>query len=471
MHLKFIFATTEPEKVIPTIRSRTHHYPFRLVPPAILRELLEEILSAEKVDYEPAVLPVVIRAGAGSVRDTLSVLDQLIAGADDDGLRYDRAITLLGYTDDALLDEMAEAFAASDGALVFGGIDHVVEAGHDPRRFALDLLDRLRDLIVLAAVPDAGASGLLEVPEDRLDRMREQAKKFGQDRLVRAAETISNGLVEMRGAASPRLLLELMCAQVLLPAAPLPADAGQPAAAHSELDARIDRLERELAAAMERLAAVSRQPEAHRATAPARAPARAEPEPQAAVPRAAAPDTSVLRARWGDVLEAVKDVRKVAWILLGHASVESVDGNVLTLGFDSEGNAKGFSNNGCDQVLAEVLDRMFGTRPVIRGIVQPGPARPAAPSPPPAERAPANGASAEPQKAPRQEERPPPAKRKAGTRSPGPKAQPPRPDPVMSDDPRSHTDADAPGSADDLIGTDLIMRELGGTVIEEIGEG
>ena len=228
-HLKFVFATTEPEKVIPTIRSRTHHYPFRLVPPAVLRELLEEILAAEGVSYEPAVLPVVIRAGAGSVRDSLSVLDQLIAGADESGLRYDRAIALLGYTDGALLDEMAEAFAAGDGAAVFLAIDHVVEAGHDPRRFAMDLLDRLRDLIVLAAVPDAGTSGLLDAPEDQLDRMRKQAAGFGQERLARAAETISVGLVEMRGATSPRLLLELMCAQVLLPAAP-PA-AAPPAAA------------------------------------------------------------------------------------------------------------------------------------------------------------------------------------------------------------------------------------------------
>ncbi|MHB1433421.1 MAG: DNA polymerase III subunit gamma and tau, partial [Streptosporangiaceae bacterium] len=216
-HLKFVFATTEPDKVIPTIRSRTHHYPFRLVPPAVLRELLEDILRSEQIPYEPSVLPVVIRAGAGSARDTLSVVDQLIAGSDASGLRYDRAIALLGYTDDALLDEMAEAFAAGDGAAVFRTIDRVVEAGHDPRRFAMDLLDRLRDLIVLAAVPDAGTSGLLELPEDRLERMSAQAADFGQVRLVHAAETVSSGLVEMRGATAPRLLLELMCAQVMLP--------------------------------------------------------------------------------------------------------------------------------------------------------------------------------------------------------------------------------------------------------------
>ena len=163
-HLKFVFATTEPEKVIATIRSRTHHYPFRLVPPAVLREHLEQILASEGVPYEPAVLPIVIRAGAGSVRDALSVLDQLMAGSDESGLRYDRAIALLGYTDDRLLDEVVEAFAADDGAAVFHAIDHVVEAGHDPRRFAADLLDRLRDLIVISAVPDAAATGLIDAP-------------------------------------------------------------------------------------------------------------------------------------------------------------------------------------------------------------------------------------------------------------------------------------------------------------------
>src|SRR5258706_1492859 len=189
-HLKFVFATTEPEKVIATIRSRTHHYPFRLVPPAILRELLEEILSSEGTGYEPAVLPVVIRAGAGSVRDSLSVLDQLIAGSDESGLRYDRAIALLGYTDDTLLDEMAEALAARDGSAVFPAIDPAVEAGHDPRRFAMDFLDRLRALILLAAVPGAGASRPPHASVEQLDRMRKQATEFGQDRLAAAAGTV-----------------------------------------------------------------------------------------------------------------------------------------------------------------------------------------------------------------------------------------------------------------------------------------
>ena len=237
-HLKFVFATTEPEKVIATIRSRTHHYPFRLVPPTVLRELLEEILAAEGVSYQPAVLPLVVRAGAGSVRDALSTLDQLLAGSGPEGLTYDRTVALLGYTDDSLLDEMMDAFGAGNGAAVFGTVDRVVEGGHDPRRFAADLLDRLRDLIILAAVPGAGQSGLLDAPADRLERMAEQARRFGQAELTRAAEIISDGLIQMRGTTSPRLLLELMCAQVLLPAA----STGEKA-----LLARLERLEHQLA--------------------------------------------------------------------------------------------------------------------------------------------------------------------------------------------------------------------------------
>ena len=218
-HLKFIFATTEPEKVIPTIRSRTHHYPFRLVPPAILRRLLEDILVREGVGFEPEVLPLVVRAGAGSVRDSLSVLDQLVAGSDERGLTYERAISLLGYTDATLLDEIADAFASADGAAVFGVVNRIVEGGHEPRRFAADMLDHFRDLIVLASVPDAGQTGLLDAPPDRLDLMSSQAERFGVAGLTRAAEIMSNGLDQMRGATSPRLLLELMCAQVLLPSA------------------------------------------------------------------------------------------------------------------------------------------------------------------------------------------------------------------------------------------------------------
>ena len=427
-HLKFIFATTEPEKVIATIRSRTHHYPFRLVPPAMLRDLLEEILASEGVSYEPAVLPVVIRAGAGSARDSLSILDQLLAGSGDEGLTYERAISLLGYTDENLLDDVVDAFAAGDGGAVFRAVDRVVEGGHDPRRFAADLLDRLRDLVILAAVPDAGETGLLDIPADRLDRMRQQAAGFGRAELTRAAEVISAGLVEMRGATSPRLLLELMCAQVLLPGA----GSGEQA-----LLARLETLERRLAggvgAAVARAAADAAPARPRQRPAPARRPRpapgrkrrhpprprrppRAGPRPagQRAMPRrrgrgaasqpagttgpaagrrAAAPeqpaapgpgqrpgrspgagdqvDAGVLQSRWADVLEAVKAERKVAWILLEKATVAGLDGGALTLSFANEGYARGFASSGYDADLSRVLKAMFGISPQIRGVSGP----------------------------------------------------------------------------------------------------
>ncbi len=266
-HLKFVFATTEPEKVIGTIRSRTHHYPFRLVAPQILRELLEQILNAENVSYEPAALPLVVRAGAGSARDALSVLDQLLAGSDTSGITYAAAVSLLGYTDSSLLDETVDALASGDGAAVFRMVDRVINAGNDPRRFAADLLDRLRDLIVLGAIGDADRSGLFDGPADQVDRMREQAAKFGAAELTRSAEVLNAGLTEMRGAASPRLLLELTCARMLLPAA----DADETA-----LLARLERMERLLALGDPGLAPAeiaTREPKAPRRAQSTREPA------------------------------------------------------------------------------------------------------------------------------------------------------------------------------------------------------
>ncbi|HET9861752.1 MAG TPA: DNA polymerase III subunit gamma and tau, partial [Nocardioidaceae bacterium] len=218
-HLKFIFATTEPEKVIGTIRSRTHHYPFRLIPPRTLSAYLAELCDKEAVQIEPAALPLVVRAGAGSARDTLSVLDQLIGGAGDDGVTYELATGLLGYTPDTLLDEVVDAFAAGDGGTVFGVVDKVIETGQDPRRFTEDLLRRLRDLVIISQVPDAPATGLIDVPEDQGERLVAQAARFGRSELSRAADLVASGLTEMRGATAPRLLLELICARVLLPGA------------------------------------------------------------------------------------------------------------------------------------------------------------------------------------------------------------------------------------------------------------
>lgn len=239
-HLKFIFATTEPEKVIGTIRSRTHHYPFRLVPPGTLRDYLDEVCGREQISVEDAVLPLAVRAGAGSVRDSMSVMDQLLAGAGEDGVTYAMATSLLGYTDSALLDDVVDAFAAGDGARAFEIVDRVIEGGHDPRRFVTDLLERLRDLVILAAVPDAVEKTLIDAPGDVVERMQAQASVFGAAELSRAADIVNTGLTEMRGATSPRLQLELICARVLLPAT---------YGDERSVQARLDRLERGAAAA------------------------------------------------------------------------------------------------------------------------------------------------------------------------------------------------------------------------------
>ncbi|WP_228991749.1 DNA polymerase III subunit gamma and tau [Streptomyces sp. DH8] len=239
-HLKFIFATTEPEKVIGTIRSRTHHYPFRLVPPGTLRSYLADVCGRENSPVEDGVLPLVVRAGAGSVRDSMSVMDQLLAGAGDDGVTYAMATSLLGYTDGSLLDSIVDAFAAGDGAAAFEVVDRVIEGGNDPRRFVADLLERLRDLVILAAVPDAGEKGLIDAPADVVERMQAQASVFGAAELSRAADLVNEGLTEMRGATSPRLQVELICARVLLPAA---------YDDERSLQARLDRLERGASAA------------------------------------------------------------------------------------------------------------------------------------------------------------------------------------------------------------------------------
>ncbi|WP_207454576.1 DNA polymerase III subunit gamma and tau [Desertivibrio insolitus] len=217
-HVKFIFATTEPEKVIGTIRSRTHHYPFRLVPPAQMLAYTQELCDSEGITVDAGVLPLVVRAGGGSVRDTLSLLDQLIAGSEGTTVSYERAVALLGYTHGALLDEVVDALGSRDAAGVFGAVDRVIQTGQDPRRFVEDLLERLRDLIIVAATGSSAASVLRGIPQDELDRMQTQAANFGSAELSRAADVANTALTEMTGATSPRLHLELMVARMLVPA-------------------------------------------------------------------------------------------------------------------------------------------------------------------------------------------------------------------------------------------------------------
>jgi DNA polymerase-3 subunit gamma/tau len=278
-HVKFVFATTEPEKVIGTIRSRTHHYPFRLVPPGQLTDYMQKLCDQEGVTVAPGVLSFVTRAGGGSVRDSLSVLDQLIAGSGDEGLTYESAAALLGFTDGELLDAIIDAFAAGDAAGVFHQVDRVIETGLDPRRFVEDLLERLRDLIVVAAVPDGASSVLRGLPEDQLERMRQQAAAFGGGALSRAADIVNAGLTEMTGATAPRLQLELICARVLLPAA----------SGETGYAARLDRIERRLD--VEGVPSVTRAPAAPSAAAPSAA------APPAAAPPATSPPAAAPSAR------------------------------------------------------------------------------------------------------------------------------------------------------------------------------
>ncbi|MFC5791807.1 DNA polymerase III subunit gamma and tau, partial [Agromyces tardus] len=275
-HVKFIFATTEPDKVLGTIRSRTHHYPFRLVPPAPMLEYVQKLCDEEGVQVEPGVLSLVVRAGGGSPRDTLSLLDQLIAGSESSTVGYERAVALLGYTHGALLDEVVDAIGAGDASGAFAAADRVVQTGQDPRRFVEDLLERLRDLIVVAATsPEAAAAVLRGIPSDELARMGAQAAAFGSAELSRVADLVSQTLTEMTGATSPRLHLELMLARVLVPSA----DDSERGAL-----ARVERLERRIG--VTDAAGPAAEPETGRAPAPAVAAAEsraqaAESRPQA----------------------------------------------------------------------------------------------------------------------------------------------------------------------------------------------
>ncbi len=523
-HLKFIFATTEPEKVIPTIRSRTHHYPFRLIPPRTLSDYLAELCDKEGVKIDAAALPLVVRAGAGSARDSLSVLDQLLGGAGPDGVTYEVATSLLGYTPDNLLDEVIDAFAAVDGAGVFGVVDKVIETGQDPRRFTEDVLRRLRDLVIVAAVPDAPASGLIDAPQDQAERLVAQAARFGKAELVRAADLVASGLTEMRGATTPRLLLELICARVLLPGV-----------SHDSLGlgARLDRLERRVSVSgsapvvEERPQRAARSPQdtppaaappATKPAAPPAEPAAREPEApptpppapaaatepsgqraKAAEPSAAKAGGAVLsladvRRIWPDLLEQVKKMRRFTWILLSqNAQVIGVDATSLTVGFKTAGARDSFVGGGSEEILRQAAIDMIGADWKIEVAVdpsaQPGAEsaprviRPAVGQPPMPTEAPDEPTSGEEPTGPPSwarddgdaaEDKPTSKKSSSGVATARSNIAATR----TSDEPAPRQpgpdlDADAhrddPASEDnELDSTQLLERELGATVIEEI---
>ncbi len=428
-HVKFIFATTEPDKVIGTIRSRTHHYPFRLVPPATLQAYLERICTAEGVEVGAGVLPLVVRAGGGSVRDSLSVLDQLLAGADG-ALDYAQAVALLGYTPATLLDDAVEALAAADGAAVFRVVDRVMESGHEPRRFVEDLLQRLRDLIVVVAAGERAADVLRGVPEDQFERMRRQADHLGLAQLSRAADLTNTALTEMTGATSPRLQLELLCARLLLPAADEPLRG---------YGARIERLEQRVAAGGTTtppitVAAVTVAPVSASASAPVASPrlpvARVQPDPAVEVPTtapaatsepaggpaasvppaapapsaptqpvrdsggAASPtgpassglDTETVRRRWPEVLETLSRLRRPTWILVSqNAQVAALDGAVLKLHFTTPGLVSTFRNGTHAPAVEQAVRETLGAAVKVQAVADEGGAGSAA-APPAARR-------------------------------------------------------------------------------------
>jgi DNA polymerase-3 subunit gamma/tau len=429
-HVKFIFATTEPEKVLGTIRSRTHHYPFRLVPPAQMLDYVQQLCESEGVKVDAGVLPLVVRAGGGSVRDTLSLLDQLIAGSEsaaDDSVtvEYERAVALLGYTHGALLDEVIDAIGSRDAGAVFAGVDRVIQTGQDPRRFVEDLLERLRDLIIVAATSGNAHAVLRGIPQDQLDTMSAQATMFGTTELSRAADVVNSALSEMTGATSPRLHLELMVARILVPASD---DTERGALA------RVERLERRIGVEGDSAPRASRvEPPASLVEPPAslvepvetpppsnpERPSNPEPaseveptspveptsvvepvetvtpaEPTVAV--ASAPSTVTLqlvRDSWPEILEVIEKAKRTAWMVVVTAKpIEWREGNVLVLSFPSQNDVAALKQqstpgDGVGDHLKKAMLQVLGIEPLLIARVAESPVgadRPAPASPSPA---------------------------------------------------------------------------------------
>ena len=361
-----------PEKLISTIRSRTHHYPFRLVPPGILGEHLEKICAEEGVKVAKGVIPLVVRASGGSVRDALSVLGQLLAGAGPDGVSYEIAIQLLGFTDGALLDDAVDALAARDGATLFKTVDRVIESGHDPRRFTSDLLERLRDLMIVDALAATQANSILrEIPEDQLERMVTQAKNLGAATLSRAADIAAEGLTQMRGATAPRLILELICGRILLPMGD---------SSDSGLLARLERLER--VQGMATTSAPVAAPVAEKVAAPSivekkvEATVEVKEVVQEIKKPAAAPvdslDISALRRLWPEVIENVKKRRRLTWSLLSaSAQVLALDEKIITIAIANPVARDSFIRSESDEILRQAFIDVTGLDRKIEAVVDP----------------------------------------------------------------------------------------------------
>jgi DNA polymerase-3 subunit gamma/tau len=368
-HVLFIFATTEPEKLIATIRSRTHHYPFRLVPPGILGEHLEKVCQAEGVKVEKGVIPLVVRASGGSVRDALSVLGQLLAGAGKDGVTYEIAVQLLGYTDGALLDDAIDAIGARDTATLFKTIDLLVESGHDPRRFAFDLLERLRDLVIVDALADQAATVLRGYPQDQLTRMASQASRIGSASLNRAAALLAEGLTAMRGATPARLILELVAGKITI---------AQGDSSDTGLISRLERLERQSGFDVVSAPAAAPTQKVNKAEAKAEPkankeePKQVESKPVKSEKGPSSADIAALRRMWPDVIESVKRRRRLTWSLISaSAQILSVDEKQITIGIVNAGARDSFIRSESEQILIDAFDEVTGIRRKIEVVVDP----------------------------------------------------------------------------------------------------
>lgn len=377
-HLIFIFATTEPEKVIGTIRSRTHHYPFRLLTPQAMRGLLQRTCEAEGVQVDESVFPLVIRAGGGSPRDSLSILDQLLAGAGPEGLTYESALPLLGVTDITLIDAAINALATRDAAELFRTVDNVIEAGHDPRRFVTDLLERLRDLMILQAVPEALDMGLVDAPADRAEELRAEAARFSTGALAQLADAVNKRISNMRGATSPRLLLEILCAHLLIGEAPQVV--GPPSAPMNTPAAQADYVRpseraRAIAAAAGKKEPVGepieKAPSSAEGVASRKAEVPQEPKEVKAPPQE--PETAdlatAIRQKWSDLRAEVGQQNKVAEIMLTEAVVLGVEDGTLMLGHNTGALAERINATSNNVPILSVIQKHFDSISAVHCVI------------------------------------------------------------------------------------------------------
>ena len=403
-HVRFIFATTEADKVLPTIRSRTHNYGFRLVSVKILQEHLVMVCASEGIPADPAALALIARAGTGSVRDSLSILGQVISGCGPEGVTYQEAVLQLGVTDSALLDETVNALIDRDGAALFTAVDRVIESGNEPRRFVTDLLERVRDLIVLQRIPGAAESGLIHAPEEVIATEVDQASRIGPAELARAGDLVNRALGEIKGATAPRLQLELLMAKLLLPTTD---DSTDGLRARLELQERSGVVNHVPASAQAKPVATEPAPPPAKPVAPppakpvapvppvptppkkpakpaAEEPVEDTPKPvatQALVPNLGNTTVASFISMWPAVMDALLKYSRVAWMGFTESTPLSFENGVLAVGVMDSGRYNNVKSGGHDERLRQAIfdvleidtkiDVVLGAKGVVGGATVP----------------------------------------------------------------------------------------------------